>query len=145
MDVDHRLAPVEFLIDRRKGGVAEILVLVTGQQPDAVCLEGVEGILDLPETAVHVWRRNHGKETKAAGMVLSHLGAVFIELARKIPRLLDIISIPDAGLSDRKDEVAIPLLSMSSSDRAGDHFGGGAPVRRPGAIMESTWNWGMKW
>ena len=35
-------------------------------------------------------------------------------------------------------EVAIPLLSMSSSERAGDHFGGGAPVRRPGAMMELT-------
>ena len=42
-------------------------------------------------------------------------------------------------------EVAIPLLSMSSSDSAGDHFGGAAPARRPGAIMESTWNCGIKW
>ena len=110
MDVDYRLAPVEFLIDRRKGGIAEILVLVTGQQPDAVGLEGIEGIFDLPETAVHVWRRNHGKETEAAGMVLSHLGAVFVELARKIARLLDVVSIPDAGLSDRQDRGRNPAL-----------------------------------
>src|SRR5262245_24339654 len=33
---------------------------------------------------------------------------------------------------------------MSSSEVAGDHFGGGGPARRPGAILASTWNWGMK-
>src|SRR4030081_2325204 len=41
MDINPRLAPVELVIDRRKGGVAKILVLVTGQQPDAVGLEGI--------------------------------------------------------------------------------------------------------
>src|SRR4051812_29561962 len=110
MDVDYRLAPVEFLVDRRKGGIAEVLVLITGQQPDAVCLESIEGILDLPETAVYVRWRNDGKETEAAGMVLSHLGAVLVELARKIAGFLDVISIPDAGLSDRQDRGRNPAL-----------------------------------
>jgi len=34
---------------------------------------------------------------------------------------------------------------MSASESAGDHFGGGGPVRRPGAVMASTWNCGAKW
>jgi hypothetical protein len=38
----------------------------------------------------------------------------------------------------------MPLLSMSSSEEAGDHFGGGGPTRRPGFIMDSTWTGGMK-
>jgi len=48
------------------------------------------------------------------------------------------------GCAIDRIEVAIPLLSMSSSEVAGDHFGGGGPARRPGAVMASTWNWGMK-
>src|SRR5215831_11335192 len=42
------------------------------------------------------------------------------------------------GWAIERIAVAMPLLSISSSEAAGDHFGGGAPARRPGAIMAST-------
>src|SRR5262249_17623686 len=66
VDIDHGLAPIELLVDRGKRRIAEILVLVTGQQADAVGVERVEGVLDLLEAALRVRRRDDGKKTEAA-------------------------------------------------------------------------------
>src|SRR5262249_15208912 len=49
------------------------------------------------------------------------------------------------GWTTESTAVAMPLLSMSASESAGDHFGGGGAGRRPGAIMGATWDCGGEW
>src|SRR5262249_56069070 len=101
---------IELVGDRGEGRIAEILVLVTGQQADAVGVERVEGVFDLSEAALRVGWRDHGEQAEAAGMVPYHLGAVLVELARKAARLLDVVSVPDPGLDDREDPARNPAL-----------------------------------
>ena len=97
MHVDHRLAPVELVEHRHEGRVAEILVLVAGEQPDAVGLQRVERVLDLLEAAVRVGQRDRGKQAEPALVVAHHAGAVVVDLARELAGRLGLAE-PDAGL-----------------------------------------------
>ena len=102
-------------------------------------------MLDLFEASIRVRRRDTREEPEPAGIVLHQTGGIFVEAAGKAAGLLDVVSVPDAGLDDgeyrRRDSAPVHL----SSDRAGDHCGGAGPMRRPGIIMASTWNGGRKW
>ena len=110
MDIDHGLAAVELLIDRGERGIAEILVLVAREQAYAVGLERVAGVFDLLQAALHVRRRNAGKQAEAAGMILDHRGAVLVELPREGAGLLDIVAVPDPGLGDGEAGRGNPAL-----------------------------------
>ena len=101
VDIDHRLAPIQFLVDRGKRGIAEILGLVTGQQADAVRLEHFEGVFDLLEAALHVGWRDDCKQAEPAGVVSHEPRAVLVELTREPARLLDIVSVPHSRLGNR--------------------------------------------
>ncbi len=76
----------------------------------------------------------HGEQAEAAGMILDHLGAVLVELAREPARLLEIVAVPDAraarSTGSRWRSRSCPCPRATA---AGDHFGGGGPARRPGA------------
>jgi hypothetical protein len=52
---------------------------------------------------LRVGRRDDGKKAEAAGIVPHQLGAVFVELAGKAARFLDVVAVPDPRLGDRED------------------------------------------
>ena len=84
MGEDDRLAPIELVHHRRKGGIAEPFVAVAREQPDAVGLERVERIVDLAQAA----RRRSGSGRtanvpKRRGPIGGKLGAVFVAGARE--------------------------------------------------------------
>ena len=54
MNIDHGLAPVEFLPYRLVRRVAEPLVAIVGLQADAIRLQRIEGIFDFLQRAVGV-------------------------------------------------------------------------------------------
>src|SRR5215831_14934807 len=54
-----------------------------------------------------------------------------------------LLSYQTPGWTTDRTAVAIPLLSMSSIDMAGDHFGGAPVERRPDDDRASTWAWVM--
>ncbi len=110
VNVDHCLAPVELFVDRRKRRIAEILVLIAGEQPDAVGLERVERVFDLLEASLHIRRRDAGEQPEAAGMIFHHGCAVFVKPSGEAACLLHIVAIPDAGLDDGQDRGCDPAL-----------------------------------
>ena len=69
MEIDHRLAPVEFVEHRREGFVARPLVVVVGHQRDAVDLEHVEGIFDFAQAAFGIGQRKSREVAEAALVV----------------------------------------------------------------------------
>ena len=101
MNVDDRLAPVEFGIDRRESGVAEIAGGVAGEQANAVGLERIETVFDFLQAAFDVRRRDAGPQAETPGMVAHEGGAVVVEFAQQRARFIDVAE-PGAGLDDRQ-------------------------------------------
>ncbi len=80
-DVDHGLAAIQLLVNRRKGSIAEILAVVAGQEADAVGLECVEGVFDFLQAAVGIGRSDRGKQAEFARMIGNAPGAIFVDRA----------------------------------------------------------------
>jgi hypothetical protein len=101
MHVDHRLAAVEFLVDRCERRIAEVFAVVAGEEPDTVGLQGIEGVCDFLEAAVGVRRRDRGEQAEPAGVIADKLGAVFVDLAAELSRFF-VVAPPCAGLHLRQ-------------------------------------------
>ena len=85
--VDHGLAAVELLQDRREVGMAEPLVAVARHHADAVDLERVEGVGDLLQGLVDVRQRQRGEQRRSGrdDRPSSFVG-VFVDFARDADR-----------------------------------------------------------
>ena len=101
MHVDHCLAAVELLVDRRERGIAEILAVIAREHSQAVALQRVEGVFDFLEAALDVERRDGREQAEAARMLLHELRAVFVDGAAQRARLRRV-AIPGAGLDLRQ-------------------------------------------
>ena len=102
VDIDHGLAAVELLVHRHESGIAQVFVLIAGEQPDAVGLERIEGVGDFLQAALRIGQRNGGEQAEAAGMIRHHAGAVFVHVARELARRL-VVAEPHAGLNRGDD------------------------------------------
>ncbi len=75
MGVDNGLAAIQFFIDRRKRGIAQILVAVQRlsapirEHVDAVGVELVEAIFDFFEAPVDIRQGQHREMAEAAGII----------------------------------------------------------------------------
>jgi hypothetical protein len=65
MNVDDRAASIQFLKHRREERIAEPLVSVAREQPDAIGLERIEGILELTKASILIGQRQYGKRSEA--------------------------------------------------------------------------------
>ena len=81
MHVDHGLPAVELGHHRRKGRIAEPLVAIAREEPDAVGLQRIERVADLFETALDVGQRQAGEKTEAPAVIKRHPRAVLVALA----------------------------------------------------------------
>src|SRR5262245_49327299 len=137
VDIDHGLAPIELLVDRGKRRIAEILVLVLVNRPmpSALSVSKAYSIsLRLPCASGGAMTANRPKRPGWSRTILAPYSLSWRARPRASSTLFPY-QIP--GWTIERIAVAIPLLSISSSEAAGDHFGAGA-ARRPGAIMAST-------
>src|SRR5262249_56649822 len=85
--VEYGLAAVKLLEHRRKERIAEEFVVVIGPKIDAVGLERVEGVFDLPERAVNVGKRKIGEIAEASGMIGAQPRGKLVGEARELPCL----------------------------------------------------------
>src|SRR5262245_50681570 len=140
MDVDHRLARVEGLVDRREARIPEVLVLVAGEEAYSIGLERFESELDLVEAAFYIRRRDGGEQPVAPRMVLHEPRAILVESAVEASRLLDIVAIPGAGLDygeDRsRDAAPVHLLERKRGRPRRRGRAGAAPARHHGLDVE---------
>ena len=65
MEIDHRLAAVEFLEHRRKSRIAGIFAVIIGQQADAVGLQLVQRIGDFAQAALDIGQRQAREHAEA--------------------------------------------------------------------------------
>src|SRR5450755_2181054 len=81
MDIDDRLASVEFVPYGFVRRIAEPLVAVVGLQADAIRLQRIEGIFDFLERRVDVEHGQRREQSEAARIVAHHFGAVVVAYA----------------------------------------------------------------
>jgi hypothetical protein len=83
MGVHDRLAPVQLLEHRREIGMAEVLPVVAHDEVDAVGLQRVHRVLDLPQAALDVGQGQGGEEPEAAGVVARERRRVLVRDPRQ--------------------------------------------------------------
>src|SRR5262249_6899636 len=76
VDVNDGLATVELFINRGKRRIAEIFVLIAGQQADPIRLERVQGVFDLLEASLHVEWGDDGEQAEPAGVISYELSGI---------------------------------------------------------------------
>jgi hypothetical protein len=90
-------------------------VAIASPHADAIHLQNVESVLDLPEGFVDVRHLQHGKHAKATRIIGDQFPGVFVGFAsdsrRTRRRKLTCDVVGDTM------EVAVPALSISSSER----------------------------
>ena len=102
MDEDHGLAAVQFGEDGVEARVPRPAVVVARQQMHAVHLQGVEGIGDLVQAALHIRQGQRREGAETAGEILAQLRHVFVAHAHERAGLLHIAK-PDAGIAQARD------------------------------------------
>src|SRR5215470_19137610 len=106
MEEGCRLAAVQCGEHRRKRYVARPRRTgggrVTRHDGYAICVERVEGIIDLAQRRVWIGQRQRREQAKAARMVAHHLGGVLIALADETLGFFDV-SEPWARRRNRKN------------------------------------------
>src|SRR5215470_14208852 len=125
MDEQRHLATVELVEDWSEGRIAERLAGVTREQPDAVELQGVEGVGDFAHAALDVRQRNGSKHPETAGEIPRHLRAEFIAVASPTAPLLAVVPL-DAGTGHRRDGRANAGLVHLLEDETRRPIGEGA-------------------
>src|SRR5262249_9751997 len=83
MRVNDGITPVEFLENRIERGIAEPLVAIAGEQPDAVRLERIEGVLDLAEAGIDVGQRTRSEYPESPRMVRRQSRRVLVAFPAK--------------------------------------------------------------
>ena len=78
MDVDHSVAPVEFLHHRTVSRIAEPGVSIARKKTDAVGLERVVGVSDFLQCGVNVGQGHGGEEAEPVRVILHQLRCVFV-------------------------------------------------------------------
>jgi hypothetical protein len=114
-EIDHSLAPVQFLKHRRKAGIAGIFAVVIREQADAVGLQLVERVGDLAQAALDIRERQACEQPEAAGMLLPHLRGVIVALSRQAPRAFGIAK-PEPRRRDRGDRL-LDSIAVHRLDR----------------------------
>ena len=116
MNVNHRLAAVELVHDRRIGGIAEPGVAVAGHEVRAIGFEHIEGVFDLLQRRIHVGQRQRGEQAKSRRVLLDQLRPELVAGAGNPPRDLDVAE-PEARVGDgnrrRRDAAFVHILDRT--------------------------------
>ena len=89
VNVDQRLAPIQFLINGRESRVTEPYVSVVGKERDAVRFQSVERILGFVEGALGVRERNRGETSEAPWMIRDQFRGRLVAASRDFSYLVD--------------------------------------------------------
>src|SRR2546422_1676494 len=138
MNVNNGPPSIQFLIYGCESRIAKVLIVKTRHQSDTVRLQCIQCVLDFAQTAWCIGKRNGGKETEAAGMILHHLCSVLIAIASELAGILDAAQ-PYARLYERRDGSCNPIL-VHFRER---HFG--RPWRRAAAFPLRQDRFQMPW
>ena len=68
MDVDDGSASIELLHHGIEAGISEPAIAIARHEHDAVCMELIEGVFDLAQSAIDVRKRERGEEPESLGM-----------------------------------------------------------------------------
>ncbi len=113
------LAPVEFFEDRQKSWIAQPhrggAVAIAGQKANAVRIEHVECILDLPQGAFGIGKWHYREQTKTSAMVSSEVSGVFVAQPRHAASSLRV-SEPNSRQREREDR-GCNVLSVHRIER----------------------------
>ena len=102
MRIDNRIPPIQFIEDRIECFVTEPLVVVAGQERNAIDLQRVVGIFDFLERALDVRHRQRCEKSVPAFEISNHLRrGIFVQLASRFARFLHIAE-PDSRRCRRK-------------------------------------------
>lgn len=90
MDEDGGLSLVEGFEHRFQDGVAQIHAVCVGHDCDAICIQSVKGVLNLPQAPLDIREGQRGPEPKLARASLLEVGGELVAPPREVPPQLDV-------------------------------------------------------
>ena len=118
MDVDHRLAAIQLLPQRREGRIAEPELVVARLDADAVGLQRIERVFGLFEAAIDIGQRQRREQAETAGMILAEALHIVVPLPRGFARLLGVGDLPARSGGDEAGRNAVAILLVDRARRA---------------------------